>query len=52
MGMGAQRQAPAALPRKRPGTRYIEGWVGPRAGLEGYGKSCLPLDSILGPSSL
>jgi hypothetical protein len=31
MGVGGQRHAPAALPRERPGTLCIGGWVGPRA---------------------
>jgi hypothetical protein len=26
--------------RDRPGTHWIGGWLGPRAGLEGRGKSC------------
>ena len=39
-GVGGQRHAPAALyPRERPGTHCIGGWVGPRAGLDGCGKS-------------
>jgi hypothetical protein len=49
MGVGGQRQASAAL---QPGkTRYygIEGWVGPRAGLDGCGKSRPHRDSIPGP---
>ena len=51
-GVGGQRHAPAALPRrKRPGTPCIEGWVGPRAGLNGCGKSRPQRDSIPGPSS-
>jgi hypothetical protein len=34
-----QRDAPAALyPRKRPGTHCAGSWVGPRAGLDSYGK--------------
>jgi hypothetical protein len=38
MGVGGQLHAPAALPPgKRPGTRFIGGWVGPRAGLDGSG---------------
>ena len=37
--MRGQRHAPAAYyPRERPGTHCTEGWVGPRAGLDG-GKS-------------
>jgi hypothetical protein len=36
MGVSGQRHAPAALyPRgKNPGTLWIGGWVGPRAGLD------------------
>jgi len=42
-GLGRQRHAPAALPSgKRPGTHYLGGWVGPRAGLDGCGKSRHP----------
>jgi len=26
-------------PRERPGTHYLGGWVGPRVGLDGCGKS-------------
>jgi len=29
-------------PRERPGTNCIGGWVGPRAGLDGCGKSRPP----------
>jgi len=29
-------------PREKPGTRCIGGWVGPRAGLDGCGKSRPP----------
>jgi hypothetical protein len=40
MGVGGQHQAPAALPPgKIPDTHCIGGWVGPRAGLDGCGKS-------------
>ena len=40
MGIGGQCHSPAALtPGKRPGTLYIGGWVGPKAGLDGCGKS-------------
>jgi len=35
MGVGGQRHTPAALPLERPGTHFIGGWVGPRAGLAG-----------------
>ena len=41
-GMGGQRHAPAALPRERPGSHRIGGWVGPRTGLDGCGKPHLP----------
>jgi hypothetical protein len=36
MGVSGQPHAPAALyPRgKNPGTQWIRGWVGPRAGLD------------------
>jgi hypothetical protein len=38
MVMGGQRHPPAALTLgKRPGTHCIEGWVDPRAGLDGCG---------------
>jgi len=34
--VSGQQHSPAALyPRERPGTHYTEGWVGPRAGLDG-----------------
>ena len=36
---------------KRPVTHYTGGWVGPRAGLEGCGKSRVHRDSIPEPSS-
>jgi hypothetical protein len=39
-------------PRVKPGTDCIGGWVGPRAGLDGWGKSLLHQDSIPRPSSL
>jgi hypothetical protein len=39
MVVGGQRHAPAALPRGRPSAHCIGGWVGPRAGLKGCGKS-------------
>ena len=38
-------------PRERPGTHCTGGWVGPRAGLDGGGKSRPHRDSIPGPSS-
>jgi hypothetical protein len=43
MGVGGQRHAPSVLPPgKRPGTHCMGGRVGPRAGLDGCGKSRLP----------
>jgi hypothetical protein len=52
MRVGGQLHAPAALPpEKRPGTDYIGGWVGPRAGLDGCLKFRPYRDSIPGPSS-
>ena len=52
MWVRGERHAPAALlPRKRLGSRLTGGWVGPRAGLEGWGKSCPHRDSIPGPPS-
>ena len=51
MGVGSQRHAPAALPPgKIPGIHCTGGWVGSRAGLDGYGKSRPHRDSI--PSQL
>ena len=48
-----QRQAPASLPQgKRRGSHCIGGWVVPRVGLDGCGKSRSHRDSIPGPSSL
>ena len=52
MGMCGQHHAPAALPPgKRPGTRCVGCWVGPRTGLDECGKSRPQRDSIPGPSS-
>jgi hypothetical protein len=49
MGVGGQGHAAAALPQGyRPGTR-VGGWVGPRAVLDGRGKSRLHRESIPGP---
>ena len=43
MGVGGQRQAPAALPPgKRLDIHCTGGWVGPRAGLDVCGKSRPP----------
>jgi hypothetical protein len=50
-GVGSQRHAPAALPRNRPGTQCIGGWVVPCAGLDRCGKPRSHRDSIPGPSS-
>jgi hypothetical protein len=33
--LDCQRHAPAALPREKPDTHSIGGWVGPRVGLDG-----------------
>jgi hypothetical protein len=52
MGVAGKRHALAALPRDRPGTHCIGGWVGPRAGLDGRGSLAPHQDSIPGPSSL
>jgi hypothetical protein len=46
MGVGGQRQAPAALPREIPGIHCIGGWMGPRAVLDGCGKPRPHRDSI------
>jgi hypothetical protein len=51
MEVGGQRHAPAALPQERPGTHCTGGWLGPRAGLDGCGKSRPHRDSLPGPSS-
>jgi len=38
-----QSHAPASLnPGKRPGKLFTDGWVGPRAGVDKYGKSHSP----------
>jgi hypothetical protein len=42
-GVGGQRHAP----RRRVGIHCTGGWVGPRAGLDGYGKSRPHRDSFL-----
>jgi len=39
MEMGVQRHALPAYCRERPGNHCIGGWVGPRADLDGCGKS-------------
>ena len=46
-GVRGQRHDPAAVyPREKPGTHGTGGWVGPRAGLDRYGKSRRHRDSI------
>jgi hypothetical protein len=42
MGMGGQRHAPAALPPGKSRYPFIGGRVGPKAGLDGSGKSPPP----------
>ena len=42
---------PLFAPRERPGTHFTGGWVGPRAGLDRWVKSCPHRDSITGPPS-
>jgi len=50
MGVSGQRDIPAALtPGKRPVTHCTEGWMGPKVGVEGWGK--FRCASIPGPSS-
>ena len=52
MEVGGQRHAPAAVPPgKGPSTHCIGGWVGPRAGMDGFGKFRPHRDSIPGTSS-
>jgi hypothetical protein len=51
MDVDGQGHAPALPPGKRPGTHRLGGWVNPRAGLDGCGKSRPHRDSIPGPSS-
>ena len=49
--MSGQQHAPAALyPRERHGTHFTGGWVGPRAGLDGW-KISSPQGFDRGPSS-
>jgi len=45
MEVSGQLHAPAALPPKEraPGTHWIGGWVGPRAGLDAVAKSRNPV---------
>ena len=49
MEVGGQRHAPAALPPGKTGTHCIGGWVGPKAVLDGCGKSHLPPPGIRSP---
>jgi hypothetical protein len=52
MMVGGQLHAPTALPPgKRPGAYCIGGWVGPRTGLDGCGKSRPQRNTIPGPCS-
>jgi hypothetical protein len=49
MEVGGQGHTPANLPPgKNSGTHCIGGWLGPKAGLNGCGKSRLHRDSIPG----
>jgi len=58
MGVGVQRHAPAALHPGKTWYSLLGGWVGPRAGLDGCGKSRRtglrfpdhPARSYLGPN--
>jgi len=50
MGVSGERHARTTLPPgKRSGARCTVGWVVPRAGLEGFGKSRYHRDPIPGP---
>jgi len=51
MGVGGQSHDPAALPRERPDTHCIGGFVGPRVGLDGGGKPRHHRDLIPEPFS-
>jgi hypothetical protein len=52
MGVGGHHHALAALlPRERPGTHCIGGWVDPRTGLDGRRKYRPQWDSSAGTSS-
>jgi hypothetical protein len=51
-GVGGKSHALAAVSLgKRPGTHYIGGWVGPRDGLDGCGKSRPFCELVTGSSS-
>ena len=49
--MGVDDERPGPFTPGTPGTHCTEGWVGPRAGPDGYGKSGRYRDSITGLSS-
>ena len=51
MSVGVNATPQPLYPRERLGTPCIGSWVGPRAGLEGRGKSRPHRDSIPGSSS-
>ena len=49
-GVSGQRHAPVAIyPREKSGTHCIGGWLGPRAGLDGCGRSRPPPTGIRTP---
>jgi len=51
IGGGRLTPHPGLLPQGWPYTRWIGGWVSPRAGMDGCGKYRLHRDSIPEPSS-
>jgi len=51
MGWVVNTKPRPLYPRERPGIHCIGGWVGPRAGLDGCGKSRPDRDSMPGQSS-
>jgi hypothetical protein len=51
-GVNGQRHATENLPREKPGTHCIGGWVELMTVLDGCGKSRLHRDSIPGQTSL
>ena len=50
-GCGVNATHRPLYPRERPVTHFMGGWVGPRFGLDGYGKSGPHRDLIPGSSS-
>ena len=50
-GLGSAPTPGRSTPEERPGTHCTGGWVNPRAGLDGCGKTLPYQDSIPGPSS-